>query len=113
MNIDYHIEYDKRYYSVHHLRIHQRVEVRATATIVTLRDSEHKRVRCRKAESNCAAQRREITEAAIAAFCIKRLLALPRRVVAQVRSFFSTAIRRSASAGVATASSRYTRPWAS
>ncbi|HMJ13915.1 MAG TPA: hypothetical protein VK524_21000 [Polyangiaceae bacterium] len=36
VNIDCHIEYDKRYYSVHHLRIHQRVEVRATATIVEI-----------------------------------------------------------------------------
>jgi transposase len=36
VNIDYHVEYDKRHYSVHHLRIHQRVEVRATATIVEI-----------------------------------------------------------------------------
>ncbi len=41
VNIDYHVEYDGRYYSVHHLRIHQRVEVRATAAIVELfHDSE-------------------------------------------------------------------------
>ena len=36
VNIDYHVEFDKRYYSVHHLRIHQRVEVRATAAIVEI-----------------------------------------------------------------------------
>ena len=36
VNIDYHVEFDKRYYSVHHLRIHQRVEVRATAAVVEI-----------------------------------------------------------------------------
>jgi transposase len=36
VNIDYHVEFDKRYYSVHHLRINQRVEVRATAAIVEI-----------------------------------------------------------------------------
>jgi transposase len=41
VNIDYHVEFDKRYYSVHHLRIHQRVEVRATGAIVEIfHDSE-------------------------------------------------------------------------
>jgi len=41
VNIDYHVEYDGRYYSVDHRRIHQRVEVRATATTVELfHDSE-------------------------------------------------------------------------
>jgi len=34
VNIDYHIEYDGRYYSVHYLRVHQRVEVRATGALV-------------------------------------------------------------------------------
>lgn len=36
VNIDYHVEHDKRYYSVHHFRVHQRVEVRATATVVEI-----------------------------------------------------------------------------
>jgi transposase len=36
VNIDYHVEYERRYYSVHHHRIHQRVDVRATATIVEI-----------------------------------------------------------------------------
>jgi transposase len=36
VNIDYHVEYDRRYYSVHHTRIHQRVEVRATGAIVEI-----------------------------------------------------------------------------
>ncbi len=41
VNIDYHVEFDKRYYSVHHTRIHQRVEVRATGAIVEIfHDSE-------------------------------------------------------------------------
>jgi len=36
VNIDYHVEYERRYYSVHHLRVHQRVEVRATAAIIEI-----------------------------------------------------------------------------
>lgn len=36
VNIDYHVEHDKRYYSVHHQRVHQRVEVRATAALVEI-----------------------------------------------------------------------------
>lgn len=36
VNIDYHVEHDKRYYSVHYLRVHQHVEVRATATVVEI-----------------------------------------------------------------------------
>jgi len=36
VNIDYHIEFDKRYYSVHYRRVHQRVEVRATAAIIEI-----------------------------------------------------------------------------
>lgn len=36
VNIDYHVEYDKRYYSVHHLRVHQRAEVRATAALIEI-----------------------------------------------------------------------------
>ena len=41
VNIDYHVDYEGRYYSVDHRRIHQRVEVRATATIVEIfHDSE-------------------------------------------------------------------------
>lgn len=34
VNIDYHIEHDKRLYSVPHQLVHERVEVRATATVV-------------------------------------------------------------------------------
>jgi transposase len=34
VNIDYHIEHDKRLYSVPHPLVHERVEVRATATVV-------------------------------------------------------------------------------
>lgn len=36
VNIDYHIEYDGRYYSVHYERVHAKVEVRATAAIVEI-----------------------------------------------------------------------------
>jgi transposase len=36
VNIDYHVEYERRYYSVDHHRIHQRVEVRATAAMVEI-----------------------------------------------------------------------------
>ncbi len=36
VNIDYHIEYDGRYYSVHYERVHAEVEVRATAAIVEI-----------------------------------------------------------------------------
>jgi transposase len=36
VNIDYHIEYDGRYYSVHYERVHADVEVRATATVVEI-----------------------------------------------------------------------------
>jgi len=36
VNIDYHIEFEKRYYSVHYRRVHQRVEVRATAAIIEI-----------------------------------------------------------------------------
>jgi transposase len=36
VNIDYHVDYEGRYYSVDHRRIHQRVEVRATAAIVEI-----------------------------------------------------------------------------
>jgi transposase len=36
VNIDYHVEHDQRYYSVHYLRVHQRVEVRATATVIEI-----------------------------------------------------------------------------
>jgi transposase len=36
VNIDYHIEYDGRYYSVHYERVHAEVEVRATATLVEI-----------------------------------------------------------------------------
>jgi transposase len=34
VNIDYHVEYDGRYYSVPHQRVHADVEVRATATVI-------------------------------------------------------------------------------
>ena len=36
VNIDYHIEFDKRYYSVQYRRVHQRVEVRATAALIEI-----------------------------------------------------------------------------
>ncbi|HYO97127.1 MAG TPA: IS21 family transposase [Polyangiaceae bacterium] len=36
VNIDYHIEYDKRFYSVQFQRVRQRVEVRATATLIEI-----------------------------------------------------------------------------
>jgi transposase len=36
VNIDYHIEYDGRYYSVHYEKVHAEVEVRATATLVEI-----------------------------------------------------------------------------
>jgi transposase len=36
VNIDYHIELDRRYYSVPHQLVHERVEVRATATVVEI-----------------------------------------------------------------------------
>jgi len=36
VNIDYHIEFDKRYYSVPYRRVHQRVEVRATGSIIEI-----------------------------------------------------------------------------
>lgn len=36
VNIDYHVEHERRYYSVHYLRVHQRVEVRATTTVVEI-----------------------------------------------------------------------------
>jgi len=36
VNIDYHIEFDKRYYSVHYRCVHQRVEVRATAALIEI-----------------------------------------------------------------------------
>ncbi|MEO8183904.1 MAG: IS21 family transposase [Deltaproteobacteria bacterium] len=36
VNIDYHIEYDGRYYSVPYERVHAEVEVRATATLVEI-----------------------------------------------------------------------------
>ena len=34
VNIDYHVDYDGRYYSVPFERVHAEVEVRATATII-------------------------------------------------------------------------------
>ncbi len=36
VNIDYHVEYDGRYYSVPYKRVHAEVEVRATATLVEI-----------------------------------------------------------------------------
>jgi transposase len=36
VNIDYHIEYDSRFYSVHYERVHAEVEVRATATTLEI-----------------------------------------------------------------------------
>jgi len=36
VNIDYHVEFEKRYYSVHYRRVHQRVEVRATAAMIEI-----------------------------------------------------------------------------
>lgn len=36
VNIDYHVEYDGRYYSVPHERVHIEVELRATATLVEI-----------------------------------------------------------------------------
>jgi transposase len=36
VNIDYHVEYDDRYYSVHHKRVHADVEVRATVGVVEI-----------------------------------------------------------------------------
>lgn len=36
VNIDYHVEYDGRYYSVPYERVHAEVEVRATATVVEI-----------------------------------------------------------------------------
>jgi transposase len=36
VNIDYHVEYDGRYYSVPHERVHVEVELRATATLVEI-----------------------------------------------------------------------------
>jgi transposase len=36
VNIDYHVEYDHRYYSVPHPLVHERVEVRATVTLVEI-----------------------------------------------------------------------------
>lgn len=36
VNIDYHIEYDGRYYSVPHPRVHADVEVRATAAVIEI-----------------------------------------------------------------------------
>lgn len=36
VNIDYHVEYDGRYYSVPHEHVHAEIEVRATATMVEL-----------------------------------------------------------------------------
>jgi transposase len=36
VNIDYHVEYDGRYYSVPYQRVHAEVEVRATATLVEI-----------------------------------------------------------------------------
>jgi transposase len=36
VNIDYHIEYEGRYYSVPHQRVHADVEVRATSTVVEI-----------------------------------------------------------------------------
>jgi transposase len=36
VNIDYHVEYDGRYYSVEHWRVHQKVELRVTAGLVEI-----------------------------------------------------------------------------
>lgn len=36
VNIDYHIEFDKRYYSVHYRHVRERIELRATSSIIEL-----------------------------------------------------------------------------
>lgn len=60
VHIDYHIEYDKHYYSVPHILVGQQVEVRACATMISV-FAGGKRIACH-ARSHCKTSHTTLTE---------------------------------------------------
>jgi transposase len=84
VNIDYHVEYDGRYYSVPYDRVHAEVEVRATATLVEVfqageRIASHRRCLDRRGSS--------VTEAAHRPSNHRHQVWPPERLIAWGSSF--------------------------